>query len=252
MIDMMRSRTTTLLTATLAAVLALACGSADPEATPRTGSAHFRVFVRNVSQPGTYTTSTGSALDVVFAPGVFQVHGEGAAWLSVGAEASPALERLAEDGDVTDALIEAQAPATVVAGSFGADVLGVSYGEAAIKPGDFAQFLFDAKTGDHLELGMMWAQSNDVFVATAPEGIALFDGAEPRTGVTSLVSLWDAGTEINQEPGLGDAQAPRQPSPDYGAAEGGVVTSVTGNVDAAGFSYPPLSDTLQLEITVEN
>lgn len=247
-----RSETVAVLLAALFAAGAAACSSADSTKVSRRGSAHFEVFVRNVSQAGTFTTSAGSPLPVVFAPGVFQVHSEGSQWLGPGSPASPALERLAEDGDVADAVIEAQAEPNVEAGSFGADVLNVSYGDAAIQPGAFARFSFDAETGDRLELGMMWAQSNDVFVATVPGGIALFDGAEPQAGAVGELSLWDAGTEVNQEPGLGDAQAARQPSPNTGASEGGVVTGIVGNVDAMGFSYPPLSATLQVELTSDS
>jgi len=36
----------------------------------------------------------------------------------------------------------------------------------------------------------------------------------PRTGdVTADVQLWDAGTEVNMEPGVGADQPPRQSAP---------------------------------------
>jgi hypothetical protein len=40
------------------------------------------------------------------------------------------------------------------------------------------------------------------------------------------VILGDAGTEVNQEPGTGPDQAPRQKAPNIGMAENGVVRSV--------------------------
>ena len=39
----------------------------------------------------------------------------------------------------------------------------------------------------------------------------------------SLIILWDAGTEVNQEPGIGPDQGPRQKAPNTGKAENGVV-----------------------------
>lgn len=56
-------------------------------------------------------------------------------------------------------------------------------------------------------------------------GIALFDSKGKALGgdVSSRLVLWDAGTEVNQEPGVGKDQAPRQKSANTGAAENGVV-----------------------------
>ena len=57
-----------------------------------------------------------------------------------------------------------------------------------------------------------------------------------------------AGTEVNQEPGLGDSQAPRQAAKDSGATEDGIVTELIELRDAAGFVYPPLDDTLEITV----
>jgi hypothetical protein len=35
--------------------------------------------------------------------------------------------------------------------------------------------------------------------------------------------LWDAGTEVNEEPGIGPSQGPRQKAPNTGETENGVV-----------------------------
>jgi hypothetical protein len=40
--------------------------------------------------------------------------------------------------------------------------------------------------------------------------------------ITSQILLWDAGTEVNEEPGLGPNQAPLQPAPNTGPVEHGV------------------------------
>ena len=65
----------------------------------------------------------------------------------------------------------------------------------------------------------MFVQSNDWFFSLGGAGIPLFDadGAPISGDITSLVTLWDAGTEIGQTPGAGADQAPRQAGPDTGA-----------------------------------
>ena len=67
----------------------------------------------------------------------------------------------------------------------------------------------------------MFVHSNDFFYAPDDDGLALWDAAGvPLSGdITDLISLWDAGTEVNQVPGAGLDQAPRQSGPDTGAAD---------------------------------
>ena len=57
----------------------------------------------------------------------------------------------------------------------------------------------------------MFGQSNDLFYSN-DRPIALFTGnGKPAAGeMTAQLSLWDAGTEVNEEPGLGPNQGPRQ------------------------------------------
>ena len=104
-----------------------------------------------------------------------------------------------------------------VAGSFtytGSGVFNTPVGAgapAAIGPGESYEFTFDATPGSRLSFATMFVQSNDFFYAPAVNGIELFNGSDQVTGdVTSQIKLWDAGTEVNQEPGLGVDQAPRQ------------------------------------------
>ena len=62
------------------------------------------------------------------------------------------------------------------------------------------------------------------------------DGLPISGDVTNQIHLYDAGTEYDQEPGVGDATGPRQPSPDFGPADpiamvrrlGSVVTLTSG------------------------
>jgi hypothetical protein len=66
----------------------------------------------------------------------------------------------------------------------------------------------------------MFAQSNDWFYSTGMNGIPFFNKGVPVSGdVSSQIDLWDAGTEANEEPGIGSNQAPRQPAPNTGPAD---------------------------------
>src|SRR5260370_37052928 len=96
----------------------------------------------------------------------------------------------------------------------------------------------------------MFAQSNDLFYAPREEGIALFDasGKPTRGDVTSQILLWDAGTEVNEEPGLGPNQAALQAAPNTGPAEHGVVRPITEGKD--GFHYPTVPEVLRVTITL--
>lgn len=82
-------------------------------------------------------------------------------------------------------------------------------------------FTVTASLGDRLQFATMFVQSNDLFFAPRDGGIALFDagGRAIHGKVTSRVALFDAGTEVNQPPGVGLDQAPRQAGPNTGWAE---------------------------------
>ena len=214
------------------------------------GTARFRVTLRNTSD-GSYRTSPGSELPVVFAPGVFSVGKGNPPLFREDEAATPGFEPLAEDGSPSAALKELEGRSGFNGGAFGADTM-LTYDDSPLLPGGTADFVFDASTGDRLEFAMMWSQSNDVFVGTRPGGVPLFGDAGPLTGVVATrISLWDAGTEVNQEPGLGDTQAPRQPAPGSGAAESGVITELVSNRDASGFTYPGLGETLEVTLALE-
>lgn len=69
-------------------------------------------------------------------------------------------------------------------------------------PGESYQFSFHAGPQHRLSVGTMYGWSNDGFFAFEDVGISLYNGDNPVTGdITSMVQLWDAGTEVNQEPG---------------------------------------------------
>lgn len=118
----------------------------------------------------------------------------------------------------------------------------------AVGPGGSYSFSFHAGKGHYLSFATMFVQSNDLFYTPSMDGIALYDqSGNPVTGnLTSLVDLWDAGTEVNQEPGIGSNQAPRQSGPNTGMTENGNVMLVSEVND--GFTYPNDEDVIRLTL----
>ena len=112
-------------------------------------------------------------------------------------------------------------------------------------PGDIYSFDVYANPGDRLSFATMLVQSNDWFFAPGSEGIELFDAdGTPVSGdITDSVRLYDAGTEIDQVPGEGVDQAPRQAGPDTGDTDPDpLVRSVTADV-------PAVSELVQVTVT---
>lgn len=163
-------------------------------------------------------------------PGVYVIHQSGMPIFAANAlDRGQGLEQNAEDGN----------PANLAANIPGAVVFNTPVG--ADKPGPATQgnkfqFSFAAKPGDRLSFVTMFGQSNDGFYAPGDTGIALFNGSTPIDGdVTSQVTLWDAGTEVNEQPGTSTSQAARQPGPNIGTAESQPIVPIADRKD--GFTY---------------
>ena len=76
-------------------------------------------------------------------------------------------------------------------------------------PGHSFTVKFHAGKGHRLSFASMYGASNDLYYAPSDEGITLFTGNTPTTGnITGMISLWDAGTEVNHAPGSGEDGAP--------------------------------------------
>ena len=195
------------------------------------GERIFTVLVSNISTEGTLRLPDGSTSRVPVAPGAYAIIKGGARVFANGSPAGAALERLAEDG-MPEAFVAKLKKAKGVRGA--------------------GMFLHDepfnvtVRPGERLVFAAMFAQSNDLFYAPDPNGIDLFDGAgKPRTGaLAEAITLWDAGTEVNEAPGAGSNQAPRQAKPDTGPAEGGSVRPVNDE-----FAYPSPQQVLELSVT---
>ncbi len=117
-----------------------------------------------------------------------------------------------------------------------------------ILPGESESFSFNAGIGHYLQFATMFVQSNDLFYAPDDEGIALYSFLNPLTGdITGMLQLWDAGTEVNEEPGVGPNQPPRQAGANTGMDENATVESIQNVND--GFSYPDLSDVVRVMLS---
>lgn len=204
----------------------------------------FSVRVENVGNEETLQTSEGPVPSVL-APVAYAVHGEDASLFTEGEAASDGLETLAEDGGPMG-LVEEVSMSVDEAGAAAVPEGGEEAGP--IGPGGAYTFSVEAHAGQRLSLATMFVQSNDLFYAPEPAGIPLFDGEEPIDGdQTEALLLWDAGTEVNEEPGVGPNQAPRQSGPNTGPSEDGTVRRITDVDD--GYDYPETASVVRLTIT---
>lgn len=210
-------------------VLASSFG-ATARATTRTT---FAVTIRNVATVTTLKLPDGGTSGAPIAPGVYVVAARPSVLFTPGDFADEALERLAEDGNYQPLL----------------DKVSLLEGLSArgmFVPGQ--PFTVTAAPGDRLQFATMFVQSNDLFYAPRDGGIALFDsGGRPMHGkVTNRVALFDAGTEVNEPPGVGANQAPRQGKPNTGASERMPIDFVDRRHE--GFAYPPVEAVIDVEI----
>jgi len=118
-----------------------------------------------------------------------------------------------------------------------------------INPGDSYEIHFAAAPGHKLSLATMFVLSNDLFYAPDGEGIDLFDGSgNPVTGeITDQFYLWDAGTEANEEPGVGMNQPPNQAGPNTGPDDPDNTVRLVDD----GFSYPSVSEVIDVNLTYD-
>jgi hypothetical protein len=198
-------------------------------ATRKSEPARFTVRVENISRPEGMTASNGEKFPFALSPGMFVLSEKNAPFFT---EAKPArkngLEMQAEDGDPSGLVnsLETMHHSSNLHGVFNTPVGAMAAGP--IRPGDSYEFTLTAVPGMKLFMAQMFGQSNDWFYAPSPNGIALFDDkGKPVSGdVTDQLYLWDAGTEKDEEIGIGPNQGPRQKGTNTGEAENGVVHRV--------------------------
>lgn len=241
-----------LLLGTLAGLGALAGGCEDsgPVIGPApTGSARFTVTLTNLSTNDLLQPSAGMPQAVPLSPGVWVVHTNDNPLFTPGVpDRDQGLEALAEDGNPTPLAAGLQGqPGIVQVGTFTIPAGDATAG--VLTPGKSYSFTFDAVAGQRLSLATMFVPSNDLFLAPEAAGIALFDAAQQAVvgDLTVQLSIWDAGTEANQEPGAGADQAPMQPGADVGPTDpNDIVRKVLD-----GFVYPPVTQILRLTLSTE-
>jgi hypothetical protein len=223
-----------------AVLLAVAQGAMAQSAT------RFTIKVDNISKGEALKLSTGKTAPFVSAPVLWTVGSGSANPIFVGGQpdAGKGLETLAETGNPGPLARSLTGANGIVA--LGADdkPIGARAG-GPITPGQGYEFEVEAVPGQALSMAWMFGQSNDLFYSN-DRPIALFDAAgKPVQGdMTAQLALWDAGTEVNEEPGLGPNQGPRQQSPEAGVAEHQAVAHVWDR-----FTYPRIADVLRVTVT---
>jgi hypothetical protein len=232
---------TKVLSVTIGAILTVACvASANGDKPTK-----FTIRVENITEPDAFTASNGVKWSLAFSPGAAVVHIDKAPIFTSGKkDRGQGLEAQSEDGD----------PSTLAKSLEGGKgirsvtVFNTPVGASApgpITPGAAYELTISAMPGDRLSMTIMMGQSNDWFYAPAESGIELFkDGRAISGDVASQLFMWDAGTEVDQEPGIGSDQGPRQKAPNTGKAENGVVHKIQD-----GKMYSQTSSVMRITVT---
>ena len=260
----MQSRVAFAAVALLAAGTAPLSGQSGRQAAPSGGGeASFVVRIENVARR-VLPLPTGIAADIPLSSGVWALHSGRNPILSPG-EVQPGigLQGLAEAGMAGAFAPNLQGlPGVRASGAFetplgrarGRMVTSQAEGGGAntsrmLQAGQHFEFTFTARPGDRLSLALMIAQSNDGLIATGPEGIPLFtaDGRPVSGNLTADLFLWDAGTEVNEEPGRGRNQGLRQRAPHAGDRERRPVRPLAEA--EFGDRWPPVDRIVRLTIT---
>ena len=198
----------------------------------------FTVRIENIS--------SGASVPSPLAPGAYVIHSSANPIYTPGqVDRGEGLEGLAEDGGGA-ALAAAISDNDGVSVAVGFAITSNTGKPGPALPGDAYEFTFTASSGDRLSFATMFVQSNDLFFATPPEGISFWNEAgEVLDGdITSQIMLWDAGTEVNEAPGVGPNQAPRQSAAGEGEQELSAI-----NLVADGFTYPDTNTVIKVTIT---
>ncbi|HEX2671122.1 MAG TPA: spondin domain-containing protein, partial [Polyangiaceae bacterium] len=205
----------------------------------------------NPTDLGAFVTAN-AGITYPASPGVWVVHRAGSKPLfnTGSADFGKGLEAIAEDGNPSSLGANLSTLDGELAGAIFNTPIGAS-APGAITPGKKYQFSFDASPGEALSFASMLAATNDVFFGPKATGIALFDtNGTPISGdISDQVSLWDTGSEGNEEPGIGPNTVTNQLAPNTGTAGEGKVQLLSAVND--GFTYPSASSVLKVSIDVE-
>jgi hypothetical protein len=205
----------------------------------------FTIRVENISKPDAFTASNGVKWSLAFSPGMVVVHtNEAPIFTSGKKDRGKGLEAQAEDGAPSMLAKSLQGSKGIKSVTVFNTPVGAS-APGPITPGFSYETTLSAMPGDRLSLTLMMGQSNDWFYAPDEAGIDLFKNREAISGdITSQLAMWDAGTEVDEEPGIGPNQGPRQKAPNTGKAENGVVHKIQD-----GKLYSQASSVMRVTIT---
>ena len=93
------------------------------------------------------------------------------------------------------------------------------------------------RNGSYVTSGQQWGTWNAVYGQPDADG-------NPISGdVTAQILFWDAGTEVNQAPGIGPDTGINEQAFDQGETENGVVHLMDD-----GFTYPPIGEVIKVSI----
>ena len=216
---------------------------------PQAAEHVFTVLVENVSMPNLLKLSNGKTASVTLGPVLYVVHtNRGPVFTSGQPDRDEGLEVLAKDGPAAPLAKSLEGKPGIVHVGFADTPVGTGRSRP-LRSGEGFEFKVGGKPGERLTIATKLGQSNDLFYAPREEGIALFDATgEPIVGdITSQILLWDAGTEINEEPGLGPTQPAFQAAPNTGPDEHGVVRPISEVKDS--FHYQVLRVTITVGAT---
>jgi len=204
----------------------------------------FKIQVENISKGEALKLSNGKTAPFVSAPVLWVIHTGSTNPIFNGGQpdAGAGLELLAETGNPSELAKSLSGKSGMVVGAAATPVGATA--EGPITPGQSYEFEIEAQPGQLLSTAWMFGQSNDLFYSN-DRPIPLFDASgRPVSGeMTTQLSLWDAGTEVNEEPGLGPNQGPRQKTPEDGVRERQGIAHVRDQ-----YAYPRTSDVLRLTI----
>ncbi len=188
----------------------------------------FTVRIENISNPDGQVAKDGTKWPFALSPGLWVLHEREIRLFREGNPAIGGLEAQAETGNPGEIIKQLEARGHK--GQHGEMLHGVfnipvgSNEPAPIGPGGAYEFTFTAKPGMRLSVLTMFGQSNDWFYGPKRQGIDLFNNGKPLNGdITSEFMLFDAGTEKDEEPGVGPNQGARQKDINAGEPENGKV-----------------------------
>jgi len=200
----------------------------------------FTIRIENASKGEVLKLSNGKTAPFVIAPVLWAVHTGNTNPLFLGGQpdAGKGLRTLAETGNPDPLTKWVGGRSGIIAVGADATPVGDQAG-GPLTPGKAYEFTVTAEPGRVLSIAAMFGQSNDWFYSN-DRPIALFVSGKPVSGdMSAQLALWDAGTEVDEEPGLGPNQGPRQKDPEAGVREHESIAHVTGK-----WTYPKNGFTL--------